>query len=108
MDAIEARELKENVLRIMALAMEVSKIREDSDEGGYPDVFVSFSGHVSDLDVHVYENGFDDKKDPDRQWYVHLYEDDTEDLNKTMFHTFGRAELDNIIEYLEDLKNAKL
>ena len=103
---METREIKEKVLRIMALAMEVSTIRKGSDEEGYPDVFVSFSGHVSDLDVAVYENGFDSKIEPHRKWYVHLYEDDTEDRNKVLFHTFGCAELDNIIAYLEDLKNA--
>ncbi len=105
---METREIKEKVLRIMALAMEVSKIREDPNEEGYPDVFVSFSGHVSGLDVAVYENGFDHKIEPHRKWHVHLYENDTEDRNKVLFHTFGCADLDDIIEYLEDLKNAKL
>lgn len=102
---METREIKEKVLRIMALAMEISTIRKSPDEKGYPDVFVHFAGHVSDLDVTVYENGFDYKIEPHRKWYVHLYEDDTEERNKTMFHTFGCAELDNIIAYLEDLKN---
>lgn len=103
---METREIKEKVLRIMALAMEVSTIRKGPDEKGYPDVFVRFSGHVSDLDVTVYENGFDYKIDPHMKRYVHLYENDTDDLNKNAFHTFGCAELDNIIAYLEGLKNA--
>ena len=59
MDAMEAREIKEKVLRIMALAMEVSKIRNYPCKGEYPDVFVDFSANVSCLNVIVYENGFD-------------------------------------------------
>lgn len=103
---METKEIKEKVLRIMALAMDVSTIRKGPDEKGYPDVFVHFAGHVSDLDVSVYENEFDYKIEPHRKWFVHLYENDTDDLNKATFHTFGYAELDNIIAYLEDLKNA--
>ena len=103
---METREIKEKVLRIMALAIEVSTIRKGPDEEGYPDVFVSFSGHVSDLDVAVYKNGFDKNTDPDRKWGVYLYKDDTTDESKELFNTYGCAELDNIIAYLEDLKNA--
>lgn len=108
MDAIEAREIKENVLRIMALAMEVSKIREYPYEGGYPDVFVNFNANVSSLNVIVYENGFDAGVKPDRKWDVYLYRDDTLDENKECFDIYGCADLDDIIEYLEGLKNAEL
>lgn len=102
---METREIKEKVLRIMALALEVSTIREYPHGGDYPDVFVSFSAHVSDLDVIVYKNGFDAGVKPDRKWYVHLYEDDTLDASKEHFDAYGCADLDDIIEYLEDLKN---
>ena len=105
MDAIEAREIKENVLRIMALAMEVSKIREYPYEGGYPDVFVDFAANVSCLNVIVYEKGFDAGVKPDRKWNVYLYRDDTLDESKEDFDIYGCADLDDIIEYLEDLKN---
>lgn len=103
---METREIKEKVLRIMALALEVSTIRESLDEMDYPDVFVSFTGNVSSLDVIVYENGFDTDVKPDRKWYVHLYEDDTPDRSKEYFNSYGCAVLDTIIAYLEGLKNA--
>lgn len=105
MDAIEAREIKEKVLRIMALAMEASKIREYPYEGGLPDVFVEFTANVSCLNVIVYKNGFDAGVKPDRKWNVYLYRDDTLDESKEDFDIYGCADLDDIIEYLEDLKN---
>lgn len=107
MDAIEAREIKENVLRIMALAMEVSKIREYPYEGDLPDVFVYFYANVSKLNVTVYENGYTASAEPDRKWEVYLYRDDTPDESKERYDTYGYADLDDIIEYLEDLKNGK-
>lgn len=102
---METREIKEKVLRIMALAMEVSTIREYPHGGDYPDVFVEFSAHVSCLSVTVYENGFDANVEPDRRWNAYLYRDDTPDSSKADNY-FGYAVLDEIICYLEGLKNA--
>ena len=102
---METREIKEKVLRIMALAMEVSTIRESLDEMDYPDVVVSFNGSVSNLDVIVYKNGIKTGIEPDRKWYVILYRDDTSDRSKEYFNSYGYVELDKIIKYLEDLKN---
>lgn len=105
---METREIKEKVLRIMALAMEVSTIHEYPHKGNHTDVFVNFIANISALDVTVYKNGFDKSADPDRKWEVYLYKNDMQDVNKKCFSTYGCAELDNIIAYLEDLKNAEL
>lgn len=103
---METREIKEKVLRIMALAMEVSTIRNSLDKTSYPDVIVTFNGCVSNLDVLVYENGIKPGIEPDRRWYVILYRGDTSDKSKENYSNYGCKELDNIIAYLEDLKNA--
>lgn len=103
---METREIKEKVLRIMALAMKVSTIHKYPHEGNHTDVFVSFTANISGLDVTVYKNGFDKSANSDRKWNVYLYRDDTSVEDKKRFDIYGSVELDNIIEYLEDLKNA--
>lgn len=105
---METREIKEKVLRIMALAMDVSTIHKYPHEGNHTDVFVNFTANISGLDVTVYKNGYAASAEPDRKWEVYLYRDDTSDESKERYDTYGCSALDDIIEYLEDLKNAKL
>lgn len=112
---METREIKEKVLRVMALAMDVSTIRKlavDSsvigkspDGKAYPDIFVNFYANISLFEVFAYEHGYASDREPEKVWHVYLYRNDTPDSFKTDNY-FGCDVLDEIIGYLEDLKNA--
>lgn len=112
---METREIKEKVLRIMALAMDVSTIRKLAKDGStigknpdgkaYPDIFVNFYANVSLFEVLAYEHGYASDREPEKVWHVYLYRNDTPDSFK-IDNYFGRDVLDEIISYLEDLKNA--
>lgn len=104
---METREIKEKVLRIMELAMEVSTIRKEPDEEGYPDIFIYFHPHVSLLEVFAYEHGYTSGRAPEKEWNVYLHRSNNDiPVSVKADKYFGYDVLDEIIGYLEGLKNA--
>ena len=112
---METREINEKVLRIMALAMEVSTIRKLAKDGSvtgkspdgkaYPDIFINFYANISLFEVFAYEHGYTSDRAPEKVWRVYLYRNDTPDSFKADKY-FGCEVLNEIITYLEGLKNA--
>lgn len=103
---METREIKEKVLRIMALAMDVSHIIENKEGLDYPDIFIYFHPHVSLFEVFTYEHGYTSDRVPEKEWNVYLHRsnnDIPESVKSDKY--FGCEVLDEIIAYLEDLKN---
>lgn len=84
--------INEKILKIMALALEISPA--DERKAGKPLVRVEYSPIGGSVSVTLYRYGWNENIEPDFYAYVSgcYYDDKTEELNK-------------IIAYLEELKN---
>ena len=90
----KSREIRQKILKIMDLALKISPPDVEKVKGT-PDVFVEYSAHCPALSVRVYTHGWKENNGPDKEfWMLTFREDESEQLNK-------------IIEYLQDLREAK-
>lgn len=85
------KKIKEKVLKIMALALEFNNTRTQKKcTGDKPTVWVEFSGHTCQLDVHISHEGWNGFAEIETQMYIYL------DNNKN-----AEVELDAAFETLE-------
>lgn len=86
------KKIKEKVLKIMALALEFNNTRTQKKcTGDKPVVWVEFSGHTCELDVHIIAcKGWDLVAEEAKEMYIYL------DNNKN-----AEVELDAAFETLE-------
>jgi len=90
----KSREIRTKILKIMDLALKISPPDVEKVKGT-PDVFVEYSAHCPILSVRVYIHGWNEKNGPDKAfWMLTFSEDEFEQLNE-------------IIEYLQDLREAE-
>ncbi len=86
------------ILKIMLLALQINSCPTQQEKTGFkPTIFVSFSGHVNQLDVSIHTKGWhspqlNDEQDGDT---IYLGYDNTEE------------KLDSIIEKLEKIQHSR-
>lgn len=85
------KKIKTKVLKIMALALEFNNTRtQNKYTGNKPTVWVEFSGHTCQLDVHISHEGWNEFAETEPRMCIYL------DDNKN-----AEVELDAAFETLE-------
>lgn len=87
----KSREIRQKILKIMDLALKISPPDVEKVKGT-PVVFVEYSAHCPALSVRVYKDGWDEKNEPDKAFWMLTFREDE----------FGQ--LNEIIEYLRNLR----
>ena len=62
---------KNEVMDIIEIALKVNGMsaRTAEETGDLPTVFADFSGHIAQLYIRAYRNGWEAGKDPDKEFY---------------------------------------
>jgi hypothetical protein len=68
-------EIMEKVMAISALALELSNNAwDESTRAEKPIAFLRFNGHVGDIDIELYENGWNEES-PTHRWEIQYKHD---------------------------------
>lgn len=68
----------------MVLEINTTQKRDQGITGRKPTAFFSFSGHVVDVDVSVYQNGWSSTRGAEGRWSTHAFLDFAGDIERLL------------------------
>ena len=68
----------------MVLEINTAQKRDQDITGRKPTAFFSFSGHVADVDVSVYQNGWSSTRGAEGRWSAHAFLDFAGDIERLL------------------------
>ena len=86
--------IKEKILEIMRLALEINPPEVENIGVKKDAVFVEYSPHCTLLEIRIYIGGWKPNADPSYEYYIYFNAD-----------AFPEKELDEIINLLNSIKN---
>ena len=86
--------IKEKILEIMRLALEINPPEVENIGEKKEAVFVEYSPHCTFLEIRIYIGGWKRDADPSYEYYIYFNAD-----------AFPEKELDEIINLLNSIKN---
>lgn len=91
--------VKEKVMKIMSLALDISRLDVDYEGENRPIVEVFYFPHVMSLEVYIFENGWNQKRTTKPTFQFGIY------LKK--WNEKKEKQLDEVIERLSEMRGRK-